>query len=127
MKLKDSFLLGVDLVELETAKSFYRAHGKHLQSVFSREEISYIRKDKNPHERLAVLLAAKESVFKALSLAWMGTSGFHDIEVFPRSNDRLAIRLRGPFRRLKRIAENLEILLLKKHRHYIVVGCRGID
>lgn len=113
-------------MELETAKSFYRAHGKRLHVIFSREEISTIRKDKKPHERLAVLLAAKESVFKALSLAWMGTSGFQDIQISPGSDERLTVRLKGSFRRVKKNPENLEISLLKKHRRYVVVGCRGI-
>ena len=136
----------MDLVELETAKSLYRSHRRRLKTLFSREEISYIQKDKKPHERLAILLAAKEAVFKALSPAWMGVSGFQDIQIFPQSNHRLVVRLKGSFGRLaassllrhsargrgrprsclKKNQENLEISLLKKHRNYVVVGCRGM-
>lgn len=126
MKLKDSFPLGVDLVELETAKSLYQLHSRRLKTLFSREEISYIQKDKKPHERLAILLAAKEAVFKALSPIWMGMSGFQDIQIFPQTHHQLAVRLKGSFRRLKRTPKNLEISLLKKHRNYVVVGCRGL-
>ena len=111
-------------MELETAKSLYRSHGRRLKTLFSREEISYIQKDKKPHERLAVLLAAKEAVFKALGPAWMGMSGFQDIQIFPQSNHRLTARLKGSFGRLNKKQKNLEISLLKKNRNYVVVGCR---
>lgn len=133
-------------MEFQTAKSLYRLHGRRLETLFSREEISYIQKDKaasllsrhvgrgsgtpralqKPYERLAVLLAAKEAVFKALSPAWMGISGFQDIQIFPQSNHRLAARLKGSFSRLNKKQKNLEISLLKKHRNYVVVGCRGM-
>ena len=127
MKLKDSFPLGVDLVELETAKSLYRLHGRRLKTLFSREEISYIQKDQKPHERLAILLAAKEAVFKALSPAWMGVSGFQDIQILPRSDHRLAVRLKGSFGRFTKEQNHLEISLLKKNRNYVVVVCRGLS
>ena len=118
--------MGVDLVELETAKSLYRSHSRRLKTLFSREEISYIQKDKKPHERLAILLAAKEAVFKALSPAWMGVSGFQDIQISPQSRQRLAVRLKGSFRRPVKKQNHLEISLLKKNRNYVVVGCRGV-
>ncbi len=72
-------------------------------------------------------MAAKEAVFKALSPAWMGMSGFQDIQISPRSDRRLAVRLKGSFRRLKKERNHLEISLLKKHRNYVVVGCRGLS
>jgi len=115
----------VDLVELQTAKSLYRSHRRRLKTLFNQEEISYIQKDKKPYERLAILLAAKEAVFKALAPAWMGMSGFQDIQISSRPDHRLAVRLKGSFGRFKRNQNHLEISLLKKNRNYVVVGCRG--
>ena len=80
MSLKPSRLsLGVDLVEIKKAKKFYQTHRHHLVSFFSKTEVSSIRRSKKPYERLALLLAAKEAVFKSLDLPWMGPGGFRKI------------------------------------------------
>ena len=111
----------MDLVELEKAKRFYQSHKKRLHTVLNGEEVSYVRKSKRPYEKLAILLAAKEAVFKALSLPWMGIAGFQDIQIFPRGSHRLAFQLKGDFVRLKISAENLELSLIKKNPDYVVL------
>ena len=52
-----SIRIGVDLVELERAGAFYRAHRKRLPLL--------IQKSKRPVEALAFYLAKKEAAFKA--------------------------------------------------------------
>jgi phosphopantetheinyl transferase (holo-ACP synthase) len=91
--------LGVDLVELDRAKTFWRAHRSRLDSFFSGPELAYVRRARRrPHERVAVLLAAKEAAFKASGRGWMGPHGFRSILVsFPASgrSGRLVCRVDG--------------------------------
>jgi phosphopantetheine--protein transferase-like protein len=71
--------LGVDLVEIRKAKSFYQTHRERLNSFFSPKEVRQIRAAGKPHEKLALILAQKEAVFKArkkrargfLDFAWV--------------------------------------------------------
>ena len=49
--------LGVDLIELKKAKTFYLAHRKRLPA--------FIRRSRRPVEALAFYLAKKEAVLKA--------------------------------------------------------------
>ena len=86
-------LLGVDLIEIKKAKSFYESHKDNLASFFSRREIAEIHKDKKSHEKLAVLLAAKESVFKALGPRPAGLLGFSNISVSKRNLKKLGLEL----------------------------------
>jgi len=58
--------LGVDIEEVQRFKSLIR-NKRFLNRVFSREEIAYCRKKKNPFQHYAVRFAAKEAVWKALS------------------------------------------------------------
>ena len=58
-----------------------------------------------PHERLAVLLAAKEAVFKTLRHPWMGIEGFRKISVKP-------------------LKKGLKISFIK-NKKYVVALCAG--
>ena len=80
--------LGIDLIEIKKARRFYRAHEDRLGSLFSKKELRTIRRSKKPYERMAVLLAAKEAVFKALRAPWMGPAGFREIRLVPVSRRR---------------------------------------
>ncbi len=77
--------LGVDLVEYKKAKAFYDEHQNRLKDFFARSEISFIQKSHKPYESLALLLAAKEAIFKSADLPWMGAEGFRKIRVLSRS------------------------------------------
>ena len=57
--------LGIDLVEIKIAKSFYTRHKKDLASFFTRREVSEIKRSKRPYVQMALTLAAKEAMFKA--------------------------------------------------------------
>lgn len=97
--------LGVDLVEIRKAKSFYRLHQKNLNSFFSAAEIRKIRASKKPHEELALLLAGKEAVFKAKDKQSMGFAGFASVS----GSDRKIFHLS-----------------FVKTRDYVVAKCVGI-
>lgn len=115
--------LGVDLVEIQKAKDFYRAHRDRLKDWLAPEEISYIRESRKPYESLAVLLAAKEAVFKALSRPWMGPFGFGDIQIVPGKN-KVSCRFRGPFEPFD--GKKRFTLSFYKDKRYVVALCAGI-
>jgi phosphopantetheine--protein transferase-like protein len=110
--------VGVDLMEFKRAGSFYRTHKERLGSFFAPRELSYIRKSRRPRESLALLLAAKEAVFKSLGIPWMGLEGFRDIRIRP--GRRLSCELTGSFAQSR---TNRRVLSFRKYRHFIVVGC----
>ncbi len=101
------FSLGVDVVEINRARSFYALHKKRLGSFFTKREIRFIETQARPHEGLAILLAAKEAAFKAARRVWMGPAGFKDIEVVRGKNTRLKISY-------------------TKTKKYVVAQCVGI-
>ncbi|MBI3315601.1 MAG: 4'-phosphopantetheinyl transferase superfamily protein [Candidatus Omnitrophica bacterium] len=109
--------IGVDLVEIQKAKRFYSRHHRHLKKFFCPPEMDFIQKGQRPYERLAVLLAAKEAVFKTLSLPWMGLGGFQDIRVVP---GRRRGRLKG-FLRSKTFEVTYAV-----NKTYAVARCVGI-
>jgi len=57
--------LGIDLVEIKKAKSFYDRHKENLGSFFTAREVLEIKQSKKPHVQMALCLAAKEALFKA--------------------------------------------------------------
>lgn len=110
--MKISRPLGVDILEREKARSFYRLHKDRLSQILLPSELAYLKKVKNKTDKLAEILAAKEAVFKALGGSWMGLSGFKKI--------RLSIdRTSGAFR-----SGHLRIHLHKCKEY--VVACAGI-
>jgi phosphopantetheine--protein transferase-like protein len=115
-----SAYLGVDLIELKKAKSFYRACKKRLSSFFSDTEIGYIRRSKKPHESFAILLAAKEAAFKALSQPGVGIAAFRNIEILPRLKGKLTLRFKQTRRR-----KSIKFSVLK-NRRVVIVQCAGI-
>ena len=112
--------LGIDLIEIKKARRLYRDHKGSLGSFFSPREISYIRTGQRPHENLAVLLASKEAVFKAIPRLGTGVAAFRNIEMIPQKENRFSIRLRET---AKKVAVKFSILRDKK---YVVVQCAGI-
>ena len=115
-----TFPLGVDLIELNKAKFFYRSHKQRLNSLFSGKELSYIRKSKKPYESLGVLLAAKEAAFKALPPSETGIADFRNIEILTNSKDGFQCRLAKDKRETK-----LKFSVFKNQK-VVVVRCAGI-
>lgn len=104
-------LLGVDILEREKARSFYRAHKDRLAQILNTSELEHLKNVKNKPDALAEMLAAKEAVFKAIGGSWMGLSGFKKISLsFKRDGSVRSGDLRITF---------------KKNKDY-VVACAGI-
>lgn len=97
--------LGVDLVEYKKAKTFYAEHKNRLGGYFDPSEMSFIQKSRRPYESLALLLAAKEAVFKSSRLSWMGPRGFRRIRVL----------------RAGRLIPSLSVF---KKKYFVVAECR---
>ena len=112
--------LGVDLIEIKKARRLYDNHKDSLDSFFSPREISYIRTGQRPHENLAVLLASKEAVFKAIPCLGTGVAAFRNIEITPQKANRFSVRLRET---AKKVVVKFSIL---KDKKYVVVQCAGI-
>ena len=58
---------GIDIVEVDRiARAIERWGDGFLKHVFTKEEIDYAKKMRNPSEHFAARFAAKEAVFKAI-------------------------------------------------------------
>ena len=102
---------GVDLIEIKKARRFYKTHKNRLDSFFSPQEIAFIRAGERPHENLAILLASKEAVFKAVPSLGTGLAAFRNIEmIFHKGTPKKA---------------DLKFSILK-NKQYVVVQCAGI-
>jgi phosphopantetheinyl transferase (holo-ACP synthase) len=120
--MSGSLSLGVDLMEFKRAREFYDNCRHGLDGFLGPGEIRFVRGSRKPWEALAVLLAAKEAVFKALDLSWMGLSGFKAIRILPAcGNKTMSFALSGHLR--AQLSKNIpRRLFLKKHKTYVVVG-----
>ncbi len=116
--------MGVDLVEYKKARAFYGRHKNRLSSYFGKAEISMIEKGPRPHETLAMILAAKEAVFKSCGAPWMGTQGFREILIVARGSRQLSFRLRGNFKR-SFTKRRTPALTFTKSRNYVIAKCHS--
>ena len=112
--------LGVDLIELKRAKSFYCACKNRLGSFFSGTEIGVIQRSKKPYESFAILLAAKEAAFKALPQPGVGIAAFRNIEILPTLKGQLTLK----FKKTRRKG-SIKFSVLKNTR-VVIVQCAGI-
>ena len=110
-------------MEYKKAKAFYDEHQNRLKDFFARSEVSLIQKSHKPYESLALLLAAKEAIFKSADLPWMGADGFRKIRIISRKNQELCFRLSGNFKRSfsRRWAP---VLSFMKSKDYVIAECR---
>ena len=87
--------VGIDLVDTaEAARLLARWGDRLLHRLLTEEEGSYVRRAPIPAENLAVRLAAKEAVYKALqSIPGGRTIRWRQIEVVRQDGGRPVIRL----------------------------------
>lgn len=113
--------LGVDMLEWKKAKSFFDAHRGNLDRFLCSTEASFVLSSPKPHESLALILSAKEAVFKSLGRPWMGPSGFQDIQIIP-GEPHFSFRLTGQFRKKfpKRVPSGISFV---KNRRHVVATC----
>jgi phosphopantetheine--protein transferase-like protein len=119
--LSSSGRLGVDLVELERAKYFYKTHKKTLLDYFSPREVSFIESCQRPIERLAIILGAKEALFKASGSKKPSVLEFRTIEIIP-GKKKFSYKLKGTSKKNSRFDAALEISIIRTKK-YTVVQC----
>jgi len=88
--------IGIDMIELSRmAETIERSGELFLKRVFSKNEIQKARLSDNPTNYYASAFAAKEAVFKSLTLGWEREVDFREIEVGRGDCGEPLVRLRG--------------------------------
>jgi holo-[acyl-carrier protein] synthase len=85
--------IGIDIEEVKRFDK-YVSNKKLLNKIFSREEIKYCLSKKNVSQHLAVRFAAKEAVWKALSLKYKNLI-VSDISIVNLSNGKPVIFIKN--------------------------------
>ena len=109
--------LGIDLVDVEEAERLLHRWGDRLLNrLLTTGEQEYVRRFKRPAEPLAVRLAAKEAVYKALqNLPGAREVRWRNIEVMRRHDGLPSVRLHGEAARLTERAGLVRISLSLSH------------
>lgn len=58
-------MYGIDICKISRIKDLFDKYPKFSDEYFTENEINYIRKKKNPYERMAGIFSAKEAIIKA--------------------------------------------------------------
>jgi len=89
--------LGIDVVDVERAEAMMVARRRRaLERLLTSEELGYLERMRYPARHLAVRLAAKEAVYKALqSLPESRGIGWREIEVRRGEHGKPSIQLHG--------------------------------
>ena len=89
--------VGIDLVDIARAEAMLEAHRKRvLGRLLTEAEQHYVNRMRHPARHLAVRLAAKEAVYKALqALPGARGVGWRDIEVVRDVQGRPSVTLHG--------------------------------
>jgi len=109
--------VGIDLVEVNEAHRLLERWGDRLvQRVLTDAEREYVMRFADPAKHLAVRLAAKEAVFKALqSLPGARAIGWREIEVERLEDGQPVIRLHGHAARLAGQGRGVRITVSLSH------------
>jgi len=87
--------VGIDLVDLERARRFFREHAERLGEVFTDFELAYARAGRRSDESLGARFAAKEATLKALGSLSGFAADWREIEVRSERGGPPGLRLRG--------------------------------
>jgi holo-[acyl-carrier protein] synthase len=116
--------VGVDLVEVSRARAMLAEKGEHVYDrLLTPAEAAYCHSRPDPAEHVAVRLAAKEAVYKALQ----GTEaargiGWRDIEVTRAADGRPDVALTGPAAARASELGVTRVLLSLSHTHEAAVA-----
>lgn len=116
--------VGVDLVEVSRARAMLADKGAHVfDRLLTPSEAEYCRSRPDPAEHVAVRLAAKEAVYKALqgSDAARGI-GWRDIEVTRAADGRPDVTLSGLAASRAKELQVTRVLLSLSHTHEAAVA-----
>ena len=90
------FGIGTDIVNIKRMKETLKKNNlKFKKRVFSKKEIIYCEKKKNPPSFYAKRFAAKEALSKALGTGIRKGINFKDIEIFNDNFGKPSIHLKG--------------------------------
>ena len=90
------FGIGTDIVNIKRMeKSLKRCGNRFKNNIFSKNEISYCEKNKNPGPFYAKRFAAKEALSKALGTGIRKNIKFKNIEIRNDSYGKPSIKLKG--------------------------------
>jgi holo-[acyl-carrier protein] synthase len=79
--------IGTDIIEINRIKeAILRKGDDFLNRLFTKKELEYSYKFKDPYPRLAARFAAKEAIVKALGVGFGKKASFLDIEIINDSN-----------------------------------------
>jgi holo-[acyl-carrier protein] synthase len=75
--------IGIDATDIPRVAAIVSRYGdRFLQRVFTKGELAYCTKRRDPSPHLAGRFAAKEATFKALGTGWSRDVNWQDVEVF---------------------------------------------
>jgi len=90
------FGIGTDIVNIKRMKRTLKSKNNNFKKrIFSKDEIIYCEKRKNPSSFYAKRFAAKEAFSKALGTGIRKGINFRDIEVFNDNFGKPSIKLKG--------------------------------
>jgi len=116
--------VGVDLVEVPRIQSMLAAKGDHVYDrLLTRSERDYCMSRPDPATHVAVRLAAKEAVYKALQGSESARGiGWRDIEVLREEDGRPTVALTGLARARADELGVRQVLLSLSHTHQAAVA-----
>lgn len=111
--------VGVDLVEVERVRRMLAEKGAHVfDRLLTPDEAAYCRSRPDPTEHVAVRLAAKEAVYKALQGSEEARGiGWREIEVVREQDGRPQVTLHGLARRRAQELGAAQVMLSLSHTH----------
>ena len=90
------FGIGTDIVNIKRLEKLIKKNGGHFKNkIFSKNEIIYCEKKKNPFSFYAKRFAAKEALSKALGTGIRNGVNFKDIEILNDNFGKPSIKLKG--------------------------------
>ena len=90
------FGIGTDIVNIKRMKKTLKKNSKAFKNkIFSKSEIIYCEKKKNPFSFYAKRFAAKEALSKALGTGIRKGISFKDIEILNDNYGKPSIKLKG--------------------------------
>jgi holo-[acyl-carrier protein] synthase len=116
--------VGVDLVEVARVRRMIAEKGAHVfDRLLTASEATYCRSKADPSESVAVRLAAKEAVYKALQgpPAARGI-GWREIEVVRREDGRPEVVLAGLAQRIAGERGVRQVMVSLSHTHEAAIA-----
>ena len=90
------FGIGTDIVNIKRMEKFLKKKGNSFKKkIFSKNEIIYCERKKNPSSFYAKRFAAKEALSKALGTGIRKGISFKDIEILNDNYGKPSIKLKG--------------------------------